>query len=184
LDSVEEINSASKPKAHRGMAAFLLVVLVGSLVALLSCQPNTRERPYGYLRLGPISKFLAEETYLPEDRLLIRHDAGGLSAMSTECTRDLSPLELRVEGNEKFWASRFSKSTYEYGGDIRTGPTIRPLPYYELRFEAGKYGGPVDTLYAVIGSKKGKAWRLPFPEIPVQNADSVNAPPDTKDTHQ
>ncbi len=142
----------------------LVLVFMLLTFAICGCEPTVRERPYGYIRLGPIQDFLAEETYRPDMRLLIRRDVGGFSAMSTECTKDLTTLEIQqLPAGEKIWVSRYSASTYAYDGKLRSGPAQHDLPYFELRFEPGKYGGPVDTLYAVIGPEKGKDWRLKVP---------------------
>lgn len=150
----------------------LLLVLV--LCLLTACQPSKRERPYGHVRLGLVKELLASETYLPALHLLVRHDPAGFSVMSTECTLDLSALEVRTAPNgEKIWASPFSASTYSYDGKVLSGPATHDLPYYEAHIDAGAYNGPADTLYAIIGPEKARQWRL-----------KVEPPPDPASRNQ
>ena len=136
------------------------IVICVSLV-LAACEPSHLERPYGYLKLGKVQDLLRTETFLSNDRLFVRHDESGFSVMSTLCTKDLSPLVLKKspEG-DRMWVSRYSASTYRLNGKVITGPAIRDLPYYELKLDSSKYGGPKDTLYAVIGQERAPSWRL------------------------
>ena len=139
----------------------LLLLLTLSLL-IVGCKPSHRDRPYGYLKLGPIKNYLAPETFLSEDRFLIRHDENGFSAMSTLCTYDLSPLhESKSASGKSIWVSKFNPSSYSHEGKVIAGPTIKDLPYYELKLDSATYGGGADTLYVLIGEEKPATWRLP-----------------------
>lgn len=131
-----------------------------ALLTLVSCQPQVRKRPFGYVRLGPAKNYLATETYEKDYNLLIRRDKQGLYAMSTKCTHDLSNLLLNRAGGRIVFSSSYSPSTYDQNGKVLTGPAKFDLPYFRLKIEAGKYGGPRNTLYAVIGDEVGPSWRM------------------------
>lgn len=148
-----------------GVCFTRLWALIFVSLLLVSCRSSVLRRPYGDLRLGKVADLLAPDTFIEDDRLLVRHDAGGFSVMSTMCTYDLSPLTVKTTPQGKIWASAYSTSTYSYEGKVLTGPAKGDLPYYELRFDAMLYGGPVDTLYASVGTEKPPEWRL---SIPVQ----------------
>lgn len=138
-----------------------LMLLVISLV-LSGCHDQVRKRPIGWMRLGPLKDFLAEETYLSEQRLMVRRDSAGFSVMSTMCTYDLSALRRVVTGDTYIWTSTLTDSKYHADGTVLSGPATAALPYYELRIDALVHGGPVDTLYVQIGIEKDKSWRRPF----------------------
>jgi hypothetical protein len=139
---------------------FLLFLL---LLSFTSCGSRHLHRPSQVMRVGPISRFLdSPETYLPDLRILVRVDDRGLSVMSTECTVDLSPLELVKEGENRFLQSRFSAARYSLAGEVLSAPAIAPLPYFKARIAEGVWGGPKDTLFVEIGSlnEVNSEWRL------------------------
>jgi len=145
----------------RTICPLLLVLFLVALTSVAGCKPSHRERPYGYLRLGLVKDLLAKETFLSEDRLMLRHDSEGFFVMSTLCAHDLTPLnpEQRDDG-EKVWTTKYNASVYSEYGKVVTGPAVRPLPYFELKLDSGTYGGPQDTLYVYIGVEKDLKWRL------------------------
>jgi hypothetical protein len=154
------VDSIARPRLVHLLPLFAVLLAL----TFTGCEPSHRERPFGYLRLGPVGNFLKEETFLESDRLLVRHDAGGFSIMSTECTKDLSPLHLEQSpSGERIWKSKYTASSYSYDGKVLTGPAIKDLPYYDLRIDAKVYGGPKDTLYVEIGKERSKEWRLKVP---------------------
>lgn len=142
----------------------LLTLIFISALLLGACKSKERERPFGDLRLGPITQLIADEMFLKDARLLLMRDAGGWSIMSTLCTYDLSPLipERREDG--VYWHSQYTTSKYDPQGNVLSGPTQAPLPRYKLYLEAGKYGGATDTLYVLIGEKVTQDWRLKLPD--------------------
>lgn len=145
-------------------AARLSLVVLLALALLPGCKPDKRERPYGFLRLGAARDLVGPENNLVEDRLLLKRDAGGWSAMSTLCAYDLSPLyRKKLPSGEYVWASEFNESVYTESGKVLHGPTTNNLPYYRLKLDSAVYGGPPDTLYVEIGAKVGADWRLPVP---------------------
>jgi hypothetical protein len=84
--------------------------------------------------------------------------------MSTACTYDLSPLERHdAETNQEHWISSYTTSQYAVDGAVLKGPTTHPLPYYELRLDAGVYGGTPDTLFVRVGEERPREWRLALP---------------------
>ncbi|MBX7143731.1 MAG: Rieske 2Fe-2S domain-containing protein [Oligoflexia bacterium] len=142
----------------------LLFILLACCV-LMSCEPSVRERPYGDLRLGKITEFLAPETYLKAQRLLLRRDERGWYVMSTMCSHDLSALELKEVDGKRVFYSQFTSSSYDLDGNVLSGPAVEALPYYELYIDQGTYDGMRDTLYARVGEKRSKDWRLPLPMV-------------------
>lgn len=112
------------------------------------------------MRLGEVSGFLVNEKYLPDLRVLVRKDARGLYAMSTECTHDLSALRLVERDGRRVFVSDYSTSTYDWNGKVLSGPAKGDLPYYYLRVDSGVYGGPKDTLYVDVGDERPATWRL------------------------
>lgn len=139
---------------HFTVAVLTVVVFFGCHEALT--------RPYGYIRLGKASELTAPETPLLDKWLILRHDEKGFSVMSTLCTYDLSPLDIRhtPDGHYEL-VSRYTQSAYSSDGSVLHGPTRHPLPYYELTLDEGVYGGPKDTLYVQVGVERPKEWRLP-----------------------
>jgi hypothetical protein len=135
------------------------VVFLIICVIIVSCD-SPRKRPYGYLRLGPLSEFLNSEIDLTQEKLLIRRDTRGMFAMSTMCTYDLTYLVRRNIGEKIVYASDYTSSTYDSAGHVLTGPAKYNLPYYKLAIDSGTYGGPKDTLYAVVGEEVDEGWRL------------------------
>lgn len=146
---------------NKSLLVVLSIVLVLIVIQLSACKWGSSKRPYGYLRLGLVDEFMKDtETYVAEDRILVRFDGQGFSAMSTQCTYDLSPLVRKMTAQGQVWASEYSTSTYSWDGKVLTGPAKEDLPYYEVRLESGKYGGPINTLYVAVGEERPKGWTL------------------------
>jgi Rieske Fe-S protein len=118
------------------------------------------------MRLGPIADLASRpETFLPEARIMVRHDARGFSAMSTECTYDLAPLAPTRRDGKVVWVSAFSTSSYDEFGHVLQGPARKNLPYFKLRIDAGSLaqggGAQADTLFVDVGEDEPESWRLP-----------------------
>ena len=116
------------------------------------------------MRLGTLQELASSETYLPDQRLLVRRDEKGFSVMSTVCTFDLTPLN-RAEGgaggeDSVTWRSSYSESEYSYEGKVIHGPSKNNLPYYNIKIDTAVYGGVKDTLYAEVGSERDPSWRF------------------------
>lgn len=141
--------------------AFVLLLLSSLMTLSLSaCTSKGLKRPYGFMRLGKISELSTNETYLPDLRLVVRMDEEGFSVMSTVCTLDLTPLTRVDDGGSVLWRSSYSESSYSYNGEVMSGPTKAPLPYYNLKIDSSVYGGPKDALYAEVGVERPKGWRF------------------------
>jgi hypothetical protein len=133
------------------------------LLTFTSCGSRHLHRPPQIMRVGPVATFLdSSETYLPDLRILVRVDDRGISVMSTECTVDLSPLELVEDGENRIFRSRFSAARYSLSGEVLSPPAIAPLPYFKARLAEGVWGGPKDTLFVEIGlqNEVNSDWRL------------------------
>lgn len=146
-----------------------LVAIVVGVVFLTSCEPSVLHRPYGDMKVGLLADLQAPETYLPQLGLLVRHDSGGLSAMSTFCTRDLSHLTRKKSGDSYVWVSQFSASQYTPEGKVIVGPAIKDLPYFSLFIDPdfvqekdGKLirGSPAVFVRMGKGREVGPTWRL------------------------
>ena len=146
----------TKSMALAVIAALLLIICPG-------CNSKGRTRPIGFIRLGSAAELAqSEERYFPEARVLLRHDKGGFSAMSTVCTYDLSPLTHIQGQGDRAWISSYTSSSYDDHGHVTNGPAKASLPYYYLRLAPGIYGGAADTLYVEIGVERSEDWRLEF----------------------
>ncbi|MCB0310128.1 MAG: Rieske (2Fe-2S) protein [Bdellovibrionales bacterium] len=136
---------------------FLLLTI---LVGLLGCEQSVKKRPIGWLKLGKISELMVPETFLQDKRILVRFEEGGFTAMSTECTHDLTPLKLVETPNGKEFHSEYTSSRYDARGHVLSGPSKANLPFYFLKFDSESYGGAVNTLYVEIGVEKPESWKL------------------------
>jgi len=166
VGSVSErwVELVKKPRARTARNIFSRTCLLFFLLlTFTSCGSRHLHRPPQVMRVGPVATFLdSSETYLPDLRILVRVDDRGLSVMSTECTVDLSPLELVEEGENRFFRSRFSAARYSLAGEVLSAPAIAPLPYFKARLAEGVWGGPKDTLFVEIGlqNEVNSDWRL------------------------
>lgn len=116
------------------------------------------------LRLGPVDELARQsETHLTDQKILLRFDGKGFSAMSTACTYDLSALS-RVEAPDgRRWVSSYSESVYANDGSLLHGPARASLPFYEIRSARDFYYAPSEILYVKVGEEVPSAWRLPLP---------------------
>ena len=147
-------------------AIFLIVSAL--MLTALSCGSSKRKRPYGYMRLGSLSKFLAAETFLEDKGIFIRRDENGFYAMSTYCTYDLSHLVLKKDEKGRRFESSFTNSTYDLNGKVLTGPAKENLPYFEVKMAAKSTDSPIPTLYVKISTEVSPSWRLDIPEVEAQ----------------
>lgn len=127
---------------------------------MANCEEKQRTRPFGLVRLGKIEDLKRPESFLSSHSLLLRFDDKGFYAMSLLCTHDLAPLQVKQNGDSQILISPYSESSYDLNGLVLHGPSKHPLPYYELVAASGEYNGPIDTLFAKIGTEKPASWRL------------------------
>lgn len=154
------VSSVSRKLLIRGIGTLILCL---TCLSVLSCEIKERKRPYGLANLGKISDLQRPESFLSEQGLLLRFDDKGFSAMSLLCSYDLAPLQVKQVGDKQILVSQHSASSYSLDGSILSGPTTHSLPYYELVAASGVYNGPIDTLFAKIGSPKSNDWKLKVP---------------------
>ena len=102
--------------------------------------------------------------------MVVRHDEHGFSAMSTDCTHDLSPLTRKVTPGGEVWVSSYTASSYDSKGHVLSGPAKANLPYFKLKLDSGTYGGPLNTLYAEVGEERSEEWRLEVPIIAISKS--------------
>lgn len=164
---------AVRPIRERVVRHLWVAAVCCAVISLLGCSEGLK-RPPGYLRIGHVSGLVGKARNLEEFDLIVRRDEGGLSAMSTQCTYDLSPLLLRRVDGKLVLVSQYSSSTYDIDGRVLSGPARVDLPYYELRFEAELYGGPRNTIYVQLGREVGPSWRLP---VTAEMEQAAQTPP-------
>ena len=153
MDSVARRPTRSLIQSVFLFRQFLAVCLL--LCAFAGCD-GARSRPYGYIRLGPVSELATDEQLFPELRLLLRRDHIGYFVMSTLCPKDLYPVRQADGGFDcPFCHSRFQSNGVRISGDAPAD-----LPYYRLDLNRGDYDGAVNTLYAEVGREVGRGWRL------------------------
>lgn len=124
------------PKERRDFlglaAAWSAVAAVG--VALLGAlrlpMPSVFPESSTRVKLGPLAKFLsAEMTPLPEQRLWVYRDDGGLYAISSVCTH----LGCIVQSdNAGGYHCPCHGSQFDRQGNVLSGPAPRPLKHLEL----------------------------------------------------
>lgn len=154
------VATGTRRRVFRIASVFMLLFGLG----LCSCFWGPKKRPAGFLNLGPVAQLAQrDETFFSDLKVLLRRDAGGLYAMSTMCTYDLSPLIFSEKDGKLLWRSQYSESAYNPDGSVAHGPTQYPLPFYKLVLAPGTIGGPVDTLFVEVGVERPAAWRLPVP---------------------
>lgn len=138
----------------------------------ISCERGPQRRPAGFLRLGNLAELLERAElrdpalrdsgiFFSDLGILLRRDEGGLYAMSTHCTFNRTALSIQEVEGKKVLSSRYSASSYDIFGNVLTGPTRHPLPYYVLQLEPWTAGGPPDTLFVLVGRERPREWRLP-----------------------
>ncbi len=103
---------------------------------------------------------MSAETSLNENKLILRRDTKGFYIMSTMCTYDLTYLERKLVNGRELLVSTYTDSKYDLNGKVVSGPSVRDLPYYELKIAAGIYGGARDSLFAYVGREVSPDWRL------------------------
>ena len=151
------------PSIKNLIISLSIISLVG--FGLFGCQPGVRKRPVGYLRVGKYLEIPMGVTYRPDLLLVLRRDIDGISAMSTACTYDLSPLTLKSKkgengADEQRFFSSYTDSVYSIDGDVINGPAKAALPYYQLVLREGTYDGARDTVFVKIGHEVDRSWRL------------------------
>ncbi len=142
------------------LSSILFLLLLA--LSLSSCDMSAKTRPPGLFRLGKVSELKSvDQRAFPEFKIVLFHDQRGFYAMSTACTYDLSPLVRSGQsGGDEHWRSMYTSSEYGLDGRVRKGPARADLPFYELRFAAGAYGGVADTLFVMVGVPRPREWRL------------------------
>ena len=146
------------------MKRWLSVFLVGMLV--LGCSDRPMKRPVSVIDVGDYRQFTEPFNYRPDQQIVVWKDEGGLSFMSTMCTYDLALLKLAPgpTGALEF-TSNFSTSRYSQTGEVLSGPSKFPLPFYKARYGEAVLGGPKTSVYVEIPGEASKSWRLPLPAV-------------------
>jgi hypothetical protein len=140
------------------------VLLLATSLVLAGCRPDHRKRPYGFLNLGPLSQLVrAPETINNEQRVLVRFDGKGFSAMSLDCTFDLTRVEKVEKNGRTILLAKENGSEYDERGHVLKGPARANLPYYELAFGGVGANLTPTNLYVHIGYEKPEDWRLYIP---------------------
>lgn len=140
-----------------------LAAVIVLVVSLAGCD-TSRKRAVGYFTLGDARK-LAEEGdhHFEQERILLRYNDEGFSAMSTECPYDGAVLVRAHEGGAVVWRSPLSGSTYDEYGKVIRGPSTHNLPFYDVRVDRNSYNGTIPTLFVHVGVERPETWRLKLP---------------------
>ena len=89
--------------------------------------PNDPAGPIGNVSAYPLGSFsIAGNIYL------LGHDAGGLYAMSMQCTHKFCAVEM--VGSELKCPCHFSR--FDHLGNVLAGPATTPLPHYKVSVDA------------------------------------------------
>ena len=108
--------------------------------------PNDPASPVGNVSQYPLGSFsIAGSIYF------IGHDAGGLYAMSMQCTHKFCAVEM--QGKDLYCPCHFSK--FDHAGNVLVGPATTPLPHYKLTVD-GAGNITVDRFTVVTQSTRTK----------------------------
>ncbi len=125
----------AKPKERRdflGLAAVwsaAVTVAWGLIGALRLPYPWALPESSPRVKLGPLSDFSNGDTIpIPEQRLWIRHDQGGLFAISAVCTH----LGCIVSAVPEGYFCPCHGSRFDRQGEVISGPAPRALRYLQL----------------------------------------------------
>lgn len=129
------------------------------LIVLAGCM-DSKDRPPGFAKLGPVTEFMKPVVYSAKHALLIRKDERGLYAMSMLSTKDLTPLKVKKVNGKTIIYSPTDGSEWDEYGNLLKGPAKKDLPYYSLFVDRNRINGPKDTLYCRIGDVVSRDWRL------------------------
>jgi cytochrome b6-f complex iron-sulfur subunit len=89
--------------------------------------PNDPSTPIGNVSAYPLGSFvIAGSIYL------MGHDAGGLYAMSMQCTHAGCAVEM--QGAQLYCPCHFSR--FDHLGNVVNGPANKPLPHYKVTVDA------------------------------------------------
>ena len=147
--------------APRNLSSNVRWILICLAVLLSSaCWGSSRDRPPGYIRLGPVRDFTQAITYFDRSAFVLRFDGKGFWVMSTLSTTDLTRLERKDSAEGDRWYASNDHSVFAEDGTVLQGPATQALPYYKVVLDEGAFRGPKDTLYVAVGSKRPKDWRL------------------------
>ena len=130
------------------------------LIATLGCESRTLSRPFGTVRLLPVSKLATDEQYFPKLDLLLRRDQKGWYVMSTVDPLDLASLKGKQTPDGVRWFSAYSNHVYANDGSPVGGDTKVRLPFFTLVVEPGPAASPEPWLYVRISEEQDPNWRL------------------------
>ena len=142
--------------------------LVLLLFALLGCEERNLSRPFGTLRLLPVSKLSSDEQYFPKLDLLLRRDQRGWYIMSTVDPTDLVSLKGKQSPEGVRWFSAYSNHVFDNSGVAVSGDTKARLPFFTLQVEPGPAAAPEPWLYVRIGEEQDSNWRFVLPQSAVR----------------
>ena len=99
----------------------------GGATASAGSNSNDPAGPIGNVSAYPLGSFL-----IAGNIYLMGHDAGGLYAMSMQCTHKFCAVEL--SGAELRCPCHFSR--FDHLGNVLAGPATTPLPHYKVTVDA------------------------------------------------
>ena len=130
------------------------------MIAILGCESRTLSRPFGTLRLVPVSKLSSDEQYFPKLDLLLRRDQKGWYVMSTVDPTDLVSLKGKQTPEGVRWFSAYSNHVFDNNGIPVSGDTKARLPFFTLQVEPGPAAAPEPWLYVRVGEEQEPNWRF------------------------
>lgn len=149
-----------------------LIIVI--LFLFVGCESSTLKRPFGTMRLLPLSRLQNDEEYFPKLDLLLRHDNKGWYVMSTADPVDLASLKGKQTPEGVRWFSAYSNHVYDNSGKAVGGDTKASLPFYKLEVAPGPVAAPELWIYARIGDEADSSWRLIINATPAPQASALN----------
>ena len=128
----------------------------GNLV-LAGCEaPSDAPTPIRRVRLGSLGEFTAPSRILFLERVLVRRDERGISAMSLTCTHQSCMVQKQSSENDEYLCPCHG-SRFDPSGKLLQGPAQRDLPWLPLEIDN------TQQIWATFGSPVTSEWRLSIP---------------------
>ena len=145
--------------SRRSFLLQLLTFCGASSTLLSSCQaPADAPAPIRRVRLGLLRDFTAPQRILFLERVLVRRDQQGLSALSLTCTHQSCMVQMPESIQDEYLCPCHG-SRFDQSGKVLKGPAERDLPWLTLDLDSQQ------QVWATFGKPVTMDWRLAVPEL-------------------
>jgi cytochrome b6-f complex iron-sulfur subunit len=143
--------------------SFLLNIIsacgVCSSFFLNGCKASSHApAPVRRVRIGFLRDFTDPQRILFLERILVRRDVNGLSALSLTCTHQ-SCMVKTLDSEQKDYVCPCHGSRFDSSGKVIQGPAEKDLPWLLLDLD------DIQQVWATFGKPVTEEWRLTVPEL-------------------